>query len=98
MKLPCERALWYTLPRIRADLARKLIDEGLSQKDAAGLLGVTPAAVSQYMHKKRGSDTKMPKDYDKAITEAAERIKKDGDADHISALICGCCRMAAKES
>ena len=32
MRLPCEHAIGYEIPKIRADLARELIKEGLIQK------------------------------------------------------------------
>lgn len=54
-KIPCEIATWYILPVIRKELAILLVkNHGMSQKKTASLLGVTDAAVSQYLSKKRG--------------------------------------------
>lgn len=55
-KIPCEIVTWYLLPAIRRELSLILItNHGLYQKDVAILLGITDAAVSQYISKKRGN-------------------------------------------
>ena len=55
-KVPCESITWYMLPALRRGLAIKLIQHhGCTQKEAAGLLGLTDAAVSQYLARKRGT-------------------------------------------
>ena len=55
MSLPCERAVSVILPLIRAEIAKSLIlDFKLTQIEAAKLLGLTQAAVSQYITSKRG--------------------------------------------
>jgi hypothetical protein len=44
------------LPPMRAEMVYRLVQrEGLSQSDAAKRLGVTRAAVCQYMSRKRGA-------------------------------------------
>jgi len=91
MKLPCEEALWYVLPQIRADLARELIKNGSSQKETAQLLGLTPSAVSQYLHKKRGGKFKTAPGYKGYIKKVAKEIKETKSQDEISKLICKCC-------
>ncbi|MCX6667314.1 MAG: transcriptional regulator, partial [Euryarchaeota archaeon] len=54
-RTPCEYMMWNGLPVIRREIAEKMINNfGLSQKDAAEKLGVTPAAICQYLSKKRG--------------------------------------------
>jgi len=54
-KNPCELVIWYVIPDLRSELAKILINDfNLKQKDVAGLFGVTPAAVNQYMSSKRG--------------------------------------------
>jgi len=55
-KVPCEIITWYILPAIRRELAAVMINKyGMYQKDAAKFLGVTDAAVSQYLSRKRGN-------------------------------------------
>jgi len=91
MKLPCETAVWYALPKIRADLAKELLDTGMTQKEVAEKLGITPAAVSQYRHKKRGKKVKMPGDYKERIRKAAGEIKDSENDEAIKKIICACC-------
>ena len=51
----CEYMMWSGLPVIRKGIAESMINDfGLSQKDTAAKLGVTPAAICQYLSKKRG--------------------------------------------
>lgn len=54
-ELPCEYAARVIFPSIRAVMAKILIEEhGLSGYSAAKILGLTPAAVTQYLEGKRG--------------------------------------------
>jgi len=49
-KITCEFMIWEGLPFIRKELAKSLIyNFGLCQREAAELLGLTPAAVCQYL-------------------------------------------------
>lgn len=51
----CEYMMWNGLPVIRKQIASSMINDfGLSQKETAEKLGITPAAVCQYLSKKRG--------------------------------------------
>ncbi|MBS3125506.1 helix-turn-helix domain-containing protein [Candidatus Woesearchaeota archaeon] len=52
---PQEIEVFYVLPALRKELAVCMKSAGKSQKDIAQLLGVTQAAVSQYMSAKRAS-------------------------------------------
>ena len=55
MKTPCEIVVWYVLPAMRSEIARALRDtHHMKQSDIGKLFGVTDAAVSQYLNKKRG--------------------------------------------
>jgi predicted transcriptional regulator len=52
----CEIVTWYLLPATRREISSIMIkDYGMQQKDAAMFLGVTNAAVSQYLSRKRGN-------------------------------------------
>ena len=75
----CEYMMWSGLPVIRKEIAESMINDfGLSQKEAAEKLGITPAAVCQYVSKKRGrleiADTTVLKQ----IKTSAESIIEDG--------------------
>lgn len=58
-KLPQEIATWYIIPAIRREFVKELIVQGLSQRQAAAKLGLTEAAVSNYMKDKRASEVKL---------------------------------------
>jgi hypothetical protein len=67
---PCESAVKYKVPAIKAELARKLKKQGKSQKEIAAILGVTEAAVSQYLSGKRARNKrKAAEEKSKAIPE-----------------------------
>ncbi len=55
--MPQDIEVRYILPAIRKELARVFVQRhNLSQKNAAKLLGLTEAAVSQYQHSKRAKE------------------------------------------
>lgn len=52
---PCEIIVRTLIPSVRAAVTRELIEKhGLKQVEVAKLLGVTQAAVSQYVRRARG--------------------------------------------
>ena len=56
MKPPCEYTVRYVLPTFRSLVAKKLVEEyNYSQVTAAEKLGITQAAISQYLYSKRGT-------------------------------------------
>lgn len=73
MKTPCEVVIWHLLPRIRALLAKELMRLGFSQREVGRRLGITPAAVSQYISEKRAGG----KGFDPEIMQAIEELAKD---------------------
>ncbi|MEI6847767.1 MAG: helix-turn-helix domain-containing protein [Chlorobiaceae bacterium] len=97
MIFPCEKAVWYYLPQIRADLAIELVQTGMTQSQAANKLGVTPAAISQYIHKKRGKKLEKSKMYSKEIKAAVNKICEEASIDELSVIVCKCCHLLQKE-
>ena len=76
----CEYMMWNGLPVIRKEIAESMINDfGLNQKDAAKRLGITPAAVCQYISKKRGRIEISDKLVLKEIKISAENIIVNGD-------------------
>ncbi len=70
--LPDEIASKSVIPAIRAMVVRRLVDEhGMTQQQAARLLGITQPAVSKYMHNKRGIAIKL-----EGITKVDEAANK----------------------
>ena len=92
MKLPCESAVWETLPSIRAAVAKELVDRGLSQKEVSQLLKISPPAVSQYVSKKRGYSIAFSEEVNQAITRLADDMV-GSDAFDPTDKICEICRM-----
>lgn len=73
--MPQEMEVRYILPAIRRELARVFIeDHSLSQKEAAKLLGLTEAAISQYQHSKRAKEVVFSGNIVNEIKESAKRI------------------------
>ena len=58
-KLPQEISTWYIIPAIRREFVKEMINQGLTQRKAAEKLGLTEAAVSNYMKDKRASEVKL---------------------------------------
>ena len=75
--MPQELAVWYVIPTIRRELSSALLKKGLSQKRIAKILGVTEAAVSQYLKSKRASAIKLTKDEKTKLAKTADKILKD---------------------
>jgi len=95
---PCEKAVWYNLPQIRADLAAGLVKTGMTQSSAAKKLGVTPAAVSQYLNKKRGRLAIKSPEYLEQIDIAVQKICNGADTGDIRLIVCSCCQILTSEA
>ena len=76
--MPQEIEVWYLIPALRKELSRIFIkDYNLAQKKAAELLGISEAAVSQYVKEKRAKDIKFAKSELEIIKKTADKIVKD---------------------
>jgi predicted transcriptional regulator len=53
-KHPLEIEFWFILPAVRRELALRLFKKKLKQRDIAKIVGMTEAAVSQYIKGNRG--------------------------------------------
>lgn len=78
MKLPQEIEVWYIIPAIRREMTRIMLKRGLRQKDVAEKLGVTDAAVSQYLKSKRASQVRFDSEMIGEIKKSVERVMKGG--------------------
>ena len=79
MIYPQEIEVWYVLPAIRREFAKSLVYQGLSQKEVSLKLGITEAAISQYLKDKRASEIELEPFIKKAIERAAKKIIKQGN-------------------
>lgn len=70
--LPQEIEVWYIIPAIRKELAMLLIKEyGLSYEKTGNTLGVSKAAVSQYVSNKRANKIRLSDKVKKEIGKSA---------------------------
>lgn len=91
--MPQELEVWYLIPALRRELAKIFIKEhGLKQKKVAECLGITEAAISQYLKSKRGKEVKFS---DKAIKEikAAAKDILEGKGDVLNKVYDLCVSM-----
>jgi len=72
--LPQEIEVWYVLPALRCEMAKAFLEEGLTQKQVAHTLGVTEAAVSQYVHAKRAQNVAFSEGFKTKIKAACQGI------------------------
>jgi predicted transcriptional regulator len=90
--------MWSGLPVIRKEIAESMINDfGLSQKEAAEKLGITPAAVCQYVSRKRGRIDISDKNVIKEIKSSAENIIGDGGESVLSET-CRICKLLRASS
>lgn len=90
---PCEYIVWNGLPIIRRGLAKAMTDKyGLSQKEAAEKLGISTAAVSQYLSGKRGKRDVNNNEIINEIEISAERIITYGNG-IVTTEICRLCKI-----
>ena len=89
----CEYMMWNGLPAIRKEIAASMINDfGLSQKETAEKLGITPAAVCQYLSKKRGKVDLVDKELLSEIKTSAELIINNGNGNIIPET-CRICKL-----
>ena len=89
----CEYMMWNGLPVIRKGIAESMINDfGLSQKETAYRLGVTPAAVCQYISKKRGKVEISNETILKEIKISAQNIIDNG-GNHVIPETCRICKI-----
>jgi len=93
--MKCDSVARDYLPGIRAEMVARLVNgRGMSQSDAARHLGVTRAAISQYMSRKRGADITLCSELDLLIDRWALAVTTGDEP----ITICDVCKCAMKKS
>lgn len=76
--LPQEIEVWYIIPYLRKELSRILTKEyDMSMEEAGEILGVSKAAVSQYLSGKRATRIKLPSKVKGEIKKSAKIISEN---------------------
>src|SRR5690606_6313947 len=90
----CDIMVRKYLPAMRAEMVTRLVQrEGITQSDAAKMLGVSRAAVSQYMSRKRGdSGVEISHELDSLIDQWALSVTSSDTG----ITLCDICRCAMK--
>ncbi|UCB58286.1 MAG: helix-turn-helix domain-containing protein [Thermoplasmatales archaeon] len=97
IKTPCEYMQWHGLTVIRKELVKCMIKNfGLSQKEAAEKLGITPASVSQYLSRKRGKINIKNNKILFEINFSAEKIINNG-LKIVPIEICRICKLLREQ-
>jgi len=90
---PCEFMMWHGIPVIRREIARSIIENfHLNQKETAKKLGVTPAAISQYLSGKRGKLQVENKEILAEIRYSAKKIIEEGETSIVTET-CRICKI-----
>jgi predicted transcriptional regulator len=88
--------MWNGLPVIRKEIAMSMIyDYGLTQKQTAKKLELTPAAICQYLSKKRGGSNISDEKILSEIKTSAKNIIENGNG-YIISETCRICHLIRK--
>lgn len=91
----CDTLVRNMLPSMRAEMVSRLVnDRGLTQSEAARRLGVTRAAISQYVSRKRGINETQFSSEINAIIDRWVCAVETGESD---INLCDICRCARKK-
>ena len=98
LQTECEKITAKLSPYVRREIVVCLCSRGMSGKEVADLLEITPAAVSQYKSAKRGSKLITNKKCEKIICSAAQEIlEKPAHKEKIfSNCVCSVCKEVKK--
>ncbi len=91
----CDTLVRTMLPSMRAEMVSRLVrDRGLSQSEAARRLGLTRAAVSQYVSRKRGGSEV---EFSPEVSALIDRWVHAVDTGESDMNLCDVCRCAKKK-
>ncbi len=76
--LPQEIEVWYVIPALRSWIAKCMIDDfDASYEKVGNILGVSRAAISQYVKGKRAAKIKLPQELGPKIMSTCKLLNKD---------------------
>jgi len=76
--MPQEVEVWFIIPALRRELAKSMIEDyEFTQKKVAEYMGITEAAVSQYLSSKRAKNVVFSNAVLDEIKNSAKRIIDD---------------------
>jgi len=79
--LPQEIEVWYIIPAVRKELAKQLTSKyEMSFEQAGNILGISKAAVSQYLSNKRANKIRLNSEVKREITKSAKIISENSKA------------------
>ncbi len=91
----CDVLVRKMLPSMRAEMVSRLVSErGLSQSEAARRLGVTRAAISQYVSRKRGNSEVR---FSSEVSTLIDRWALALDTGESDITLCDVCKCAKKK-
>lgn len=97
MKTPCEIMVQKVLPAIRAELARNMmIEHNCTQQKVAETLGLSRAAVSQYVSEKRGAEVDFSDETKEIIKDLAAGLLGDISTKDKVTGMCNACEFIQK--
>ena len=76
---PQEIEVFYLIPAVRKEFAVQLKKQGKEQREIAKLLGVTEAAISQYLNEKRATEIKLDRIIISKIKKSTKKVKSPID-------------------
>ncbi len=104
MRTPCESIVTAILPAFRSLVAKELVENlSLSQLEVAHKLGITQAAVSQYLSHKRGNQLiemleSLPEVRSAVLNVAANIAKTKSSGLEAMMAFCSLCGTLKQES
>jgi predicted transcriptional regulator len=103
MKPPCMVVVQHILPALRLEITKELVEKyGMKRSDAAAKMGVTPAAVTQYLNRARGGSATTLLEGSGKVMEIVYELSRDiaaGESplDVLLLKLCRACAAARSE-
>jgi predicted transcriptional regulator len=93
----------HILPALRLEVTRDLVEKhGMKRSDAAAKMGITPAAVTQYLSRARGGSATTLLEGNEKVMELVDELSRDiaaGESplDVLLLKLCRACAAARSE-